>query len=205
MKPTLESWNARYSEEGLAYGEGPNDFLAENAGLLTPGKCLCLAEGQGRNAVWLAGQGFTVTAVDQSMAGMARARDFAAERGVSIETIVADLSDFDLGDECWDSIISIFAHMPPVPRGDLHARVVRALKPGGTFLLEAYRPEHLDMSGTGGPGDAEMMMPEAAVRKELEGLDFVVARETERVVNEGKYHSGESAVTQIVARKPRGD
>lgn len=198
-------WDERYGEADLAYGDRPNDFLAENAGLLMPGSCLCLAEGQGRNAVWLARQGFAVTAVDQSAVGMARARDLAAERGVAIETNVADLETFDLGVARWDSIVSIFAHVPVPLRRDLHGRVVTALKPGGIFLLEAYRPEQLEMPGTGGPQDAAMMMPLADVLAELADLDFVTARDGERDVNEGKYHYGRSAVIQIIARKPLGE
>lgn len=195
-------WDQRYSGGGLAYGDQPNGFLVEQVNALKPGTCLCLAEGQGRNAIWLARQGFSVTAMDQSPVGMARARELAAERGVSIDTQVGDLSDFDLGDARWDNIISIIGHLPSDLRRSVHQRVVRALKPGGIFLLEAYTPEQLAMPGTGGPSDADMLPTAEMVRSETEGLEFIIARETHREVNEGEYHHGMSAVVQIVARKP---
>ena len=172
---------------------------------LTPGRVLCLAEGQGRNAVFLARRGFEVVAVDMSAAGMARARKLAEENGAQIDTIVADLADFDMGTARWDSIVSIFAHMPPDVRRAVHARVVKALKPGGTFLLEAYTPDQLHTSGTGGPRgeQSDFLMSLDTLREELAGLEFEVARETLRDVNEGIYHHGEGAVVQILARRPQ--
>lgn len=198
-------WDQRYAESELAYGDRPNAFLVEQVALLTPGSCLCLAEGQGRNAVWLAQQGFSVTAMDQSPVGLARAMEFAAERGVPLVTEAGDLTDYDLGTERWDSIVSIWAHVPPALRRDVHRRVVAALKPGGAFLLVSYTPKHLEMPGVGGPPDAALLMQEKELRAELSGLDFLVAREIDREINEGKYHHGLSAVVEIVARKPKGE
>ncbi|MEJ2457472.1 MAG: class I SAM-dependent methyltransferase [Novosphingobium sp.] len=105
-------WDERFSEPGYAYGTEPNDFLKERVADLKRGRCLCLAEGQGRNAVWLAQQGFDVTAMDQSPAGLEKARELAESRGVTIATQVGDLVDFDLGEGVWDSIVSIFVHLP---------------------------------------------------------------------------------------------
>ncbi len=198
-------WDERYGDGDLAYGDRPNDFLVSEVASLSKGTCLCLAEGQGRNAVWLAEQGFAVTAMDQSEVGLARARRLADERGVPLQTQAADLADYDLGKDRWDSIVSIFGHLPSALRRDVHRRVVRALKPGGTFLLEAYTPAQLDMPGTGGPQDADMLVTEALLREELSVLEFVVARELRREVNEGRYHHGEAAVVQMVARRPQGD
>ena len=163
-------WDQRYSEGSFAYGDQPNGFLVEQVGALKPGTCLCLAEGQGRNAIWLAQQGFSVTAMDQSPVGMTRARELAAERGVTIDTQVGDLSDFDLGDSRWDTIVSIFGHLPSGLRRSVHRRVVRALKPGGVFLLEAYTPEQLAMPGTGGPSDADMLLTVETLLSETDGL-----------------------------------
>jgi len=195
-------WDQRYNEAGFAYGDQPNGFLVEQVRMLKPGTCLCLAEGQGRNAIWLAQQGFSVTAMDQSPVGMTRAQHLAAERGVAIDTQVGDLTDFDLGDSRWDNIVSIFGHLPSGLRRSVHQRIVQALKPGGVFLLEAYTPEQLDMPGTGGPSDPDMLPTAGMVRSEAEGLEFMIAREVNREVNEGDYHHGMSAVVQIVARKP---
>lgn len=194
-------WDERYERNEFVYGEAPNDFLMEKAGLLRKGRCLCLAEGQGRNAVWLAQQGFSVTAVDQSAVGMARARELAARRRVVIETDVADLASFNLGENKWDSIVSIFGHLPSDLRRDVHRRVTAALAPGGTFLLEAYTPDQLATSGTGGPSDPDMLPNLAKLSHELSALEILFAQEIVREVNEGDFHKGEGAVVQFVARK----
>lgn len=197
-------WNQRYSEPGFAYGTEPNDFLAANAErYLSPkGEILCLAEGEGRNAVFLARLGFRVTGVDGSAVGLEKARKLAEQHGVGIETVVADLGDFDLGVEHWDGIVSIWCHTPEILRARLHRAVVAALRPGGVLLLESYTPKQLEYK-TGGPPTAELMMTLAAVRVELAGLDFLDAEEKLREVHEGTYHDGMSAVLQVIARKPR--
>jgi SAM-dependent methyltransferase len=196
-------WDRRFSEPGFAYGTEANDFLAASAERYLPpnGEILCLAEGEGRNAVFLARLGFRVTGVDRSAVGLGKARLLAEQRGVAIQTILADLEDFDLGVERWDGIISIWCHTPLSLRVRLHRSVVAALRPGGVFLLEGYTPYQLEHK-TGGPSMVELMMTLAAVREELAGLDFLVAEETLREVHEGKYHHGLSAVLQVVARKP---
>lgn len=201
----MNRWDERYSAEDYAYGTEPNDFLAAHAHKLPAGRILCLAEGEGRNAVFLASLGYEVTAVDQSAAGMDKARKLAKQKSATIETIVADLDEFPIEPGTWDGIVSISAHMPGAIRQYLHHRVVQGLKPGGVFLLEAYTPRQLDMSGKGGPGveQRDLFMTLADLHEELEGLDFEIARETEREINEGKYHSGPGAVVQILARKPR--
>lgn len=198
-------WDERYEKDELTYGDAPNDFLVEQMALLQPGSCLCLAEGQGRNAVWLAAQGFAVTAVDQSSVGMARAQQLAAREGVALVTEVADLTDYDLGQARWDSIVSIFGHLPSTLRRDVHRRVVEALRPGGTFLIEAYTPAQLETSGTGGPPDADMLLTAELLTAELGGLEVIHSRECVRQVNEGEFHKGEGAVVQFVARKPLGE
>ncbi|MCB0943304.1 MAG: class I SAM-dependent methyltransferase, partial [Mycobacterium sp.] len=143
------SWDARYQGDDFVYGTAPNDFLRDQITRLPVGKVLCLAEGEGRNAVFLAERGFTVTAVDMSPVGLEKARRLAEQRGVALDTVVADLADFRLEPGAWDGIVSIFAHMPPAARRHLHHEVVAGLRPGGVFVLEAYRPEQLDY-GTGG-------------------------------------------------------
>ena len=196
-------WDQRYSEPGFAYGTEPNDFLAENAERYLPpgGEILSLAEGEGRNAVFLARRGFRVTGVDGSAVGLEKARQLAAQHGVEIQTVVADLRAFDLGVERWDGIVSIWCHTPAELRARLHRAAVAALRPGGVLLLEAYTPRQLELK-TGGPPMADRLMTEEAVRAELAGLDLIVAEEKLREVHEGKYHGGMSAVLQVIARKP---
>lgn len=194
-------WDERYGKEGFAYGTAPNDFLREHAAKLPAGPVLCLADGEGRNGVFLAEQGYEVTSVDQSRVGLAKAATLAAERGVTIHTEVADLATWDLGQARWSGVVSISAHLPPEVRARVHAGVVRALRPGGVFLVEAYAPSQLGF-GTGGPPAAEWLFDVEQVKRELDGLTFELAHEIERDVVEGRYHTGRAAVTQIIARKP---
>jgi 2-polyprenyl-3-methyl-5-hydroxy-6-metoxy-1,4-benzoquinol methylase len=195
-----EFWNSRYSE-GDAYGEEPNDFLASQVkSLPAGGKILCLAEGEGRNALFLAQNGFQVSAVDFSEVGMNMAKKKADAQGVFLETHVADLAEFDLGQEKWDGIISIFGHLPPELRKKVHQKIAQALKPQGIFLFEAYTPEQLQY-GTGGPKDVSMMLTEEIVDKELNSLKVLLKKKTLRDIHEGKYHQGMSSVLQYIGQK----
>ncbi len=194
-------WDERYSAEGYVYGTEPNGFLVAKAELLPAGRVLCLAEGEGRNAVWLAEQGFEVTAVDASAVGLHKARALAAERGVRITTVHADLAAFVIEPGSWDGIVSIFCHLPPALRAEVHRRCVAGLRPGGVMLLEAYTPDQVGR-GTGGPPSVELMMDAETLRLELTGLEFLELSETEREIHEGVFHNGVGAVVRLVGRKP---
>lgn len=202
MSKTPEFWNDRYTEEAMPYGDLPNDFLVEIADRIPPGPVLCLAEGQGRNAVWLAERGHAVTAMDWSPVGLARAEQLALERGVRLRTECADLRDFAIVPGAWSGIVSIWVHVPREIRATLHARCVAGLAPGGVMVIEAYGPDQLGR-GTGGPDDPARFPTLADLRAELPGLDLEIAREVEREVHEGTYHHGRSAVVEVVGRKPR--
>ena len=193
-------WDDRYNESGYAYGESPNDYLVSVAQKMTGNQVLSLAEGEGRNAVYLATEGYDVTAVDSSAVGLKKAQALAKKNQVNINTVITDLADFMPGIEQWDAVVSIFCHLPAPIRGQLHKRVIAALRSGGVLILEAYRPQQLEFA-TGGPGDANLMMTLEQLEKELSGLTFEIAREIERDVVEGKYHHGRAAVVQILARK----
>jgi SAM-dependent methyltransferase len=197
-------WDERYSEPGFAYGTDPNDFLVSVADRIPPGPVLMLGEGEGRNAAYLAGRGHDVVAVDQSAAGLAKVRRLADERGVRVETQQADLRDYPIRPGAWAGVVSIFCHLPPAIRVPLHAAVVRGLRPGGVFVLEAYTRRQCGR-GTGGPADPEMMPFLDQLTAELAGLEFVLAQELEREVREGAYHTGLAAVVQLVARRSPAD
>jgi SAM-dependent methyltransferase len=163
-------WDKRYSELGFAYGKDANDFLKnENHRIPPGGKVLCLAEGEGRNAVYLAKLGYQVTAIDLSEVDLNKARVLAKENDVEIKTIVADLADFDFGINEWDGIVSISAHMPEPIRKRAHAQVAPSLRENGVFILEAYTYEHTQMEGIGGPPAAqeEMFMSLKDLRQRL--------------------------------------
>ncbi len=196
----MTDWDARYAEAGWAFGTKPNDFLREHAHYLPPGRVLCLAEGEGRNAVWLAQRGYDVTAVDVSSRGLQKARRLAQDRKVHITTVCEDLATYLIKSNSWKGIVSIFAHVTLAVRRRVHASVLSGLAPGGVFLLEGYRPEQIGR-GTGGPPDDERMLDLERLRPELGALDWVVARELERDVIEGRCHTGRASVVQLVARK----
>jgi SAM-dependent methyltransferase len=193
-------WDERFSETGYAYGTEPNGFLASVADRIPPGKVLCLAEGEGRNAVFLAGRGYNVTAVDTSAVGLAKAGALASDHGVTIDTEIADLEDYPIEPGAWQGIVSIYCHLPHVVRAALHERCLRGLAPGGIFVLEGFTPRQLEL-GTGGPKNRDLLMELEVIRQELPGLRLEIAREIEREVVEGKYHNGTAAVVQILAVK----
>lgn len=195
-------WNERYSEEGFAYGTEPNSFLRENLEKLPRGKALCLAEGEGRNAVFLAQNGFDVTAVDLSEVGLQKADQLARTRNVEIKTVVADLAEFEIEESGWDVIVSVWAHIPPKVRETLYPKVVRGLKDDGALIYEAYTPRQLEF-GTGGPREhqKEMLVALTELQTHFDALRFEIARETEREVHEGTYHDGMSATVQVLAFK----
>lgn len=199
--PPMQSWDDRYSTAHYVYGTEPNDFVAACAHSIPDGPVLCLAEGEGRNAVFLAGRGHPTTAVDASTNGMLKAQALAAARGVPLTTRVADLAEFQIEAGAWAGIISTWAHLPPPIRRRVHAAVVQGLRPGGVFILEAYTPAQLAF-GTGGPKDPTLCMTLAALREELAGLEFIIGRECERDVVEGTGHTGHAAVVQVCARRP---
>lgn len=193
-------WDEKYSSTNYIYGTKPNDFLAQNVNLLPKGKILCLADGEGRNSVFLAKQGYSVTAVDGSAVGLKKAQRLADANNVSIEFIHADLADYALGEEKWDGIVSIFCHLPVNIRQDLHQKVITSLKHNGVILLEAYTPEQLK-HGTGGPPTADLTMTTLQLSEELKGLDFTLIQELEREVVEGTHHTGTGAVIQVIASR----
>jgi SAM-dependent methyltransferase len=194
-------WDQRYSGPGYFYGTEPNDFLREQVAAIPPGgNVLCLAEGEGRNAVFLAGRGLHVVALDQSGEGLRKTLALASARGVTVATLQADLGSYAIEPGSWDAIVSIWCHLPSTLRARVHAQVVAGLKPGGVFLLEAYRPEQLRL-GTGGPKEADLMPTLARLRQELAGLEFRHLAELEREVHEGQGHCGPSAVVQVIARR----
>jgi SAM-dependent methyltransferase len=192
-------WNERYAGDEYIYGTEPNDFLAEHAGMLA-GPVLSLAEGEGRNGVFLATRGLEVHGVDGSAVGLEKARRLAASRGVEIETEVADLAEFTPRASHYGAVVSISAHLPGAVRARLYPLVERCLKPGGVVLLEAYSEAQIGRA-TGGPKDLDMLMSVAKIERELPNLEPILLRELEREVREGRYHTGVASVVQFIGRR----
>jgi SAM-dependent methyltransferase len=197
-------WDERYNEAGFAYGTEANDFLKEELHKIPAGgRVLCLAEGEGRNAVFLAQKGYQVTAMDLSEVGLNKALKLASDKGVGISTQVADLADYKLGAAQWDGIVSIWAHMPEAIQRRVHAQIAPALKSGGVFILEAYTYEQTTMEGVGGPpaSQKERFVSLEDLQSELAGLEEVIGIEKQRTISEGTRHQGLSAVVQFVGYK----
>lgn len=193
-------WDERYAGSDYVYGKEPNLFLKEKYNLIPKGRVLSLAEGEGRNGVFLAGEGYQVTGVDSSKVGLAKAERLAEETGVSIETVYSDLSDYDMGRGKWEGIVSIFCHLPPDLRKSLCRRVVEALKPGGVFLMEAFTKDQLKYK-TGGPKNIDLLYDLEELKIDLAPLEFETARKIVRDVEEGTHHNGCASVVQIVGVK----
>jgi hypothetical protein len=193
------NWDERYSDGEFIYGTEPNAFLVEHADLLA-GSVLSLAEGEGRNAVFLATRGFKVHGVDGSAVGLAKAQSLAQARGVQIQTEVADLAVFEPAARSYGAVISISAHLPSTIRSRLYPLVEKCLIPGGIILLEAYSVKQLGRD-TGGPKDPDMLMTVARIEREFPNCEPILLRELEREVREGKYHTGTACVVQFIGRK----
>lgn len=193
-------WDQRYRDADYVYGKQANDFLVENYSRLPKGKILSLAEGEGRNAVFLAQQGYAVTAVDSSQVGLDKAQKLAQEYGVEIDTILADINEFEITPNTWEGIISIFCPLSTQQQLLLYPKIVAGLKPKGVYLVEAYRPEQLAY-GTGGGSSADQMTTQASLEHGLRDLEFVQLESLEREVIEGKFHTGLAAVIQAIALK----
>lgn len=197
-------WNERYSETEYVFGTEPNDFLRDEfRKIASGGRVLCLAEGEGRNAVFLAEQGYQVTAMDMSEVGLNKALQLAQDRGVDITVQVADLADYEFGEAQWDGIVSIWAHLPKAVRQHVYAQIAPALKPNGIFIVEAYTAQQLTMDAVGGPPatQQERFGSLAVLRTELAQLEEISGIEKQRIISEGKRHQGLSAVVQFVAKK----
>ena len=201
MNDPAAMWNHKYGVDDYVYGIEPNDFVAEVFADAAPGDVLCLADGEGRNGVWLAERGHRVTSVDLSTEGVAKAARLAQARSVELDAHVADLADYDFGTARWDHVVSIWAHTPPAVRTRIHRATASALKPGGTFVLEAYTPAQAPRD-TGGPGVAKMTMTLTELQRDLVGLVIERGEEFDRDVQEGPGHTGLCSVVQVIARRP---
>lgn len=198
-----KTWNERYSREDFLFGEAPNAFLAANTAWLAPGqRALSIADGEGRNSVWLARQGLDVDAFDISTVAVDKARRFAARHGVPVRHAVADIVQFEWPTACYDLIAAIFIQFAaPDERACIFRGIVRALRPGGVLLLQGYRPEQLAYR-TGGPPLAENLYSEPLLREVFAELDIRHLASHDDVVREGAGHNGMSALIDLVAVKP---
>lgn len=199
----LQRWNQRFGAAGYLFGKAPNAFLASQRSRLRAGqRALCVADGEGRNSVWLAEQGLEVTAFDFSAMGVDKARRLAAERGVKVSYEVASVYDWGWPQAAFDVVAAIFVQFAdPAMRAFMFGRMTAALKPGGLLLLEGYTPKQLDYR-TGGPSRVENLYTEPMLRQALGAMEILELKEYDAEVDEGSGHSGRSALIDLIARKP---
>ena len=198
----IARWNDRFSGDDYHFGTAPNAFLASEAERLRPGsRVLCVADGEGRNSVWLAARGLQVTAFDISTVGVEKAARLAREAGVAVDNRVANINDWDWDAARYDVVVAIFIQFAsPAERERIFAGMARALVPGGLLVLQGYTPRQLEYR-TGGPPCAEHLYTEALLREKFAELDILHLREHDDVIREGKGHSGMSALIDLVAQK----
>jgi 2-polyprenyl-3-methyl-5-hydroxy-6-metoxy-1,4-benzoquinol methylase len=198
-----EFWNARYATADYIFGTAPNVFLASQSALIQPGmRALAIADGEGRNGVWLAGQGAQVHAIDVSPPALEKAKKLAAERGVTLETELVDVLDWSWPEAAYDLVAAIFIQFAPPPERDrIIAGIRRTLKPGGVLILQGYTPKQIEFA-TGGPPSAANMYTEELLRTWFGDWDIQHLHEHESVISEGTHHHGMSALIDLVAKKP---
>jgi SAM-dependent methyltransferase len=193
-------WDERYAEPHFVYGEAPNVFFENSLKDLSGGKILLPCEGEGRQAVHAAFQGWEVLAFDQSSAGRDKALQLAEKRGVNFDYVLADATVFTAAPE-FDAVALIFAHLPASLRADFHRNMAAALRPGGWLILEGFNPEQLQFQ-SGGPRELSMLFTEEMLRSDFEALEIITIESKQVMLNEGPYHQGEAAVVRLLARKP---
>jgi SAM-dependent methyltransferase len=198
----LERWEGRYRHSGYHFGTAPNAFLRSKVHLLRPGQsALAVADGEGRNGVWLAELGLDVLSIDFSPTGLAKARALAAERGVSLRTELADIVTWRWPVNAFDVVAAIFIQfVSPPERRIVFDGIKGALKPGGLLLMQGYRPEQLAY-GTGGPGKAENLYTRALLEQEFGTFATLDIVEHDSAISEGTGHVGMSALIDLVAQK----
>lgn len=200
-------WDERYDHERFYYGEEPNAFLAQRLPVLPAGTALFLAEGEGRNAVFAAGLGHRVLAVDSSAVGRRKALELAARRGVTLEYRCADALTEDWAvdpwnGKPWDLIVLCFAHMPPEDAAAFHMRVAAALAPGGALLLCSFSKAQLGRA-SGGPPQLEWLHDLETLRGQFPGLAWDMAVEREVTLSEGTGHRGEAMVIEMEGKRSK--
>jgi cyclopropane fatty-acyl-phospholipid synthase-like methyltransferase len=198
----LARWDERFSAPGFVFGTAPNEFLKSQAHRLTKGQtALSIADGEGRNGVWLAEQGLDVLSVDFSPAALAKARELARSRGVALRTEQADLMQWAWPSAQFDVVAAIFTQFAaPAERPRFLAGIAQALKPGGLLLMQSYRPEQLAYA-TGGPKEVDRLYTRALLEAAFADFSALEISEHDSVLREGSGHSGMSALIDLVGTR----
>lgn len=195
-------WDDRYSSENYIYGTQPNRFFKEQIDQLEPGRLLLPAEGEGRNAIYAAREGWRVDAFDISEKGRKKALELAKRNHVTINYTICKFNDFEVEAESYDSIALIYAHLHTSQRREIHQKLIEGLKPGGHLLLEAFSKDQLG-NDSGGPKNLEMLYDLDELLEDFKTLQINLAEATEIDLEEGKHHEGTADVIRILAQKSK--
>ena len=197
-------WDQRYADDSYLFGTAPNAWLVTQAHRIRPGmRALSVADGEGRNGVWLASRGCKVTAVDASPRAQAKASALALKQGVALSLRTTDLRHWAWPEAAFDLTVAIFAHFRRWDRPVIHQRMLNGLVPGGLVLIEAFSP-YQHIYKTGGPPDLDMLYSAYRLREDFREAEILELEETETELDEGRGHQGKAAVTRIVARRRHG-
>ncbi len=194
-----ESWNSRYQGRELVWTASPNQFLVAEVDSLVPGRALDLGCGEGRNSVWLAEQGWTVTAVDFSDVGISKGREMASKRGVEVTWVVEDLNRYEPAVQAFDLVIDFYIHIPPDQRKALLRKAAGAVAPGGTLLVVGHDLTNLK-DGYGGPQDPTLLFTPDEVGAALSDLKVVTSTRVGRTV---ENEAGQFAAVDALVRAER--
>lgn len=199
-----DTWNRRFARPGYLFGKAPNAWLARHAALFAPGgSALCVADGEGRNSVWLARRGLQVQAFDIADLAVEKARELAGEAGVSVDFQVASCEQWTWRADSFDFVIAIFIQFAdPQERARLFANMIAALRPGGMLLVQGYGPKQIEYA-TGGPGRLSHLYTPELLRELCAGMEILELEQYEDVLDEGSQHAGRSDLIGLVARRPR--
>jgi 2-polyprenyl-3-methyl-5-hydroxy-6-metoxy-1,4-benzoquinol methylase len=202
---TKEFWDERYKQEAYAYGVLPNEFLKAQLDALTPGTILFPAEGEGRNAVYAATRGWTVSAFDQSAEGQKKAYALAEKNKVSIEYHVVPVDDLPFQKNQFDAVALIYAHFAADVKSQYNRKMTTFLKPGGILIFEAYSKRHmaniLADPRVGGPKDIDMLFSLEEIQADFADFETLLLTEETMEQREGLYHQGLGTVVRFVGRK----
>lgn len=199
----MPSWDERFSEPGFLFGTEPADFVRRNAHRIRPGdRVLAVADGEGRNSVFVAGLGADVTAMDASAVAQDKARALAAERGLTVDFRLSDIDAWPWDEAAFDVVLGVFIQFsPPEQRARVFTGMARTLRPGGLLLLHGYAPRQIGY-GTGGPPMVENLYASGLLPEAFPGFQILESRDYDAKVDEGRGHSGLSALVDFVALKP---
>lgn len=193
-------WDERYNQEDYVYGIKPNSFFAEHLKKMPPGKIILPCEGEGRNAVFAASNGWLVDAFDTSEVGKQKALKLAEKKGVSITYLIGDANSIIFPSNEYDVVAFIYAHFPEEIRKNIHQRAINWLKPGGKVILEAFHPNQLK-NNSGGPKNEAMLYTEAMLTDDFKGLELELLKTTQTILNEGKFHEGTADIIRFIGVK----